>query len=111
VTFHPLPGAIRGAQARYARSWAGYKNHTIARSTSTLVVLCDAEAQGIDPADGGRWMLVCEGPADRPIDEDREHRGSNCQFTSRHEADRFLCHPEEWCCYCQEEQAEREVAS
>lgn len=70
---------------------AGYIAHTTARSTGTQVILCDSEAQGIDPADGGRYLLLCQ-----------PHGGSLNESNGRL-ARWLLRHPEEWCPYCQGE--------
>lgn len=75
--------------------YAGYKAHTTARSTGTLVVLCDSEEQGIEASDGGKYLLICEGPAGGP-----QHAGSlNLELSET--ARYMLRHPEEWCPYCQ----------
>lgn len=71
----------------------GYKAHTKARTTGTTVILCDAAAQGIDPSDGGKYFLICEGGDDI-------HGGClnvEDSVTARH----MMRHPEVWCPYCQ----------
>lgn len=69
---------------------AGYKAHTRARSTGTLVILCDTEAQGVSLDDGGPYMLICE-----------EHAGS-LNLDDSATARWMMRHPEEWCPGCQD---------
>lgn len=70
---------------------AGYKAHTRARSTGTLVYLCDAEEQGISAEDGGKYLLICE-----------PHAGS-LNVPILEQARGLMRHPEEWCPSCQGE--------
>ena len=87
----------RRRDATEAKSFAGYRAHTRARSTGTLVVLVDGYEQGIasahqDDLDDDRWWLICE--------------DSGCiGFERQSDARSFLHHPEEWCPYCQGEVA------
>lgn len=84
------------SESRDPRNAAGYKAHTRARSTGTVVLICDSAAQGVDPvSDGGKYLLICEGHND-------DHGGSlNVEdfATARY----LMSHPEIWCPYCQEE--------
>ena len=105
--------ALARSAARYATSLAGIRNWTVARSTGTLVVLAEAPAQGLPVSDGGRWALICEGPAANRVlvdvgdpagDSELVHAGI-AQFTRRVDAEAFLAHPEEWCPVCQEARA------
>jgi hypothetical protein len=69
---------------------AGYKAHTVARSTRTLVILADTAEFGLSVDDGGRYLLVCD-----------PHGGilqSDAAATARY----YLRHPEEWCPTCQD---------
>jgi hypothetical protein len=75
------------------RQTLGYKAHTRARSTGTLVLLCDSKAQGIDPADGGKYFLICEGLPD-------EVHGGCLNVEDSQTARHLLRHPEIWCPYC-----------
>jgi hypothetical protein len=44
-----------------ARTWAGCRSAHIARETGTLVWVCNAEEQGLDPADGEcKWYSICD---------------------------------------------------
>lgn len=69
---------------------AGYRAHTVARSTGTLVVLAETTEFGLSVDDGGRWLLVCD-----------PHAGI-LQCDTQRAARRFLSAPEEWCPICQE---------
>lgn len=40
-----------------ARTYAGYRSAHFARETGTLVVVVDADEQGLD---GGKWMTICD---------------------------------------------------
>ena len=77
----------------------GYRGHTRARSTGTLVVLVDAYEQGLesprtDPDGELRWGLICNG-----VDDDH----SGCvMFRVQSDARSMMCAPEEWCPDCQE---------
>jgi hypothetical protein len=44
-----------------AATWAGYRQASFARSTGTLVVVCDDREQGLesDPT-VGRWVTICD---------------------------------------------------
>lgn len=74
----------------------GYRRHTIARTTGTLVILVDGWEQGLSsPGDGdGRWALICDG-----------HGGI---LTGQTQADLIpeMAHPEAWCPYCQDAKLE-----
>ena len=106
--------ALARSVAHYASGLSGIRNWTVARSTGTLVVLVDAEAQFMDPEEGGgRWALICEGPAANRIlvdggdpagDVELIHAGI-VQLGRRCDAESYLAHPEEWCPVCQEARA------
>ena len=74
------------------REYAGYRAHTRARTTGTLVVLYDGEPAGLD-TDGGRWSTVCEG-------FDGETHGGVTNHPLQADARYWLHHPEDWCPYC-----------
>jgi hypothetical protein len=77
-------------QAYYRPSdYDGYRAHSKARSTGTLVVLLDGIAQGLCEADDNRWWLICE-----------DH-GTCCSWGRQQSARHFMPAPEEWCEQCQ----------
>lgn len=55
-----------------------------ARSTGTLIEVWRTEDFGLDPADGGPWLTVCE-------------HGNNVQHASRKLAIEWSSAPETWC--------------
>lgn len=67
-------------------TWAGYRRHSRARSSGTLVVLLDAEEALLDPC-GGRWYLMCE-------------HGFLCCWPTQRAAISYMPFPEEWCEMC-----------
>lgn len=73
-------------------TWSGYRRHTIARSTGTLVVLVDALVQGCadldDEGRADRWALICD------------PHGCLCTWPTQRAAASYLAHPEEWCEEC-----------
>ena len=71
-------------------TWAGYRAHTRARSTGTLVVLVDNLEAGLDDPTESRWWLVCD-----------DHAGC-CSWEVQADARRFMSAPDEWCPDCQE---------
>lgn len=71
------------------RTAAGYRAHTHARSTGTLVLLVDGVEGGYD-TDGGRWQTICE------------PHGGIISHETRAIAATWMRHPEEWCSECQE---------
>lgn len=44
------------------------------------------------PEDGGKWAIYCE----------HEEGTSVAQDTNKRRLSAWLAHPDEWCCYCQE---------
>ena len=72
------------------RDLAGYRAHTKARSTGVIVILVDAESQGINVEDGGKWALICD-----------DH-GSLLQDDKQSNLRGWLAHPEDWCEECRE---------
>lgn len=107
-----MPTRISQA-AQVARSYAGFRRASIARSTGTLVVLVDAMEQGIAdppqpiawdentgkptawlPAD--RWALICEGKPGGPT------HGSICTWSTQAGASSHLSAPEAFCDYCRD---------
>lgn len=72
------------------RSWSGYRAHTRARSTGTLVVLVDGYEQGVTSADCGehRWVLICD------------PHGGILECETQAEARPWMSAPEEWCPDC-----------
>lgn len=79
-----------------AEATLGYRAHTRARSTGTLVVLVDGFAQGLEtPGTGApRWFTVCD-----------EHGGCVGHYTIA-SARSHLAHPEAWCETCSGAEAE-----
>lgn len=76
------------------RNWLGYRRHSRAKSTGTLVVLVDAYEQGLenpgsDPDGNLKWALICDA-----------HDGC-VMFPNQAEARPFMAAPEEWCPGCQ----------
>lgn len=68
--------------------WAGYREHRVARSTGTLVVLVNGEEAGLD-TDGGLWSTICDAH-DIVIAHD-----------TRALARSWMSAPEQWCEECQ----------
>lgn len=73
------------------KEWAGYRAHTVARSTGTLCVLVNADEAEIESDPELPWALLCH-----------EH-GGVCGFQGQRPARDHLAHPEEWCPTCQGE--------
>lgn len=89
TTFAVQP--ITAARLREIKQTTGYRTHTVARSTSTTVILVDGYLQGLTTPDqsDGRWWLICD-----------EHGGC-VGFENQEDARSFLSHPENWCPTCQ----------
>lgn len=79
--------------------WSGYKAHTKARTTKTTVVLVNAEEQGLNKEDGGKWALICD-----------DH-GYLIQDNNQANLRGFLAHPEDWCEPCRQSFFETEGIS
>lgn len=79
----------RAERIAEAMTFAGIRQASFARSSGTLISVVEAEAQGFDPEDGGRWMTICE-----------DH-GSNVQHDTLAAARSWASCPEGWCEECQ----------
>lgn len=90
----PVVARSRDQRRQDALRWVGAVQASYARSTGTLSVVVDAEAEPrwLAPEDGGRWATVCD-----------DHSGV-CYHTRRLEAEVEARHPEGWCPGCQEGQ-------
>ena len=77
---------------------AGYRAHTRARTTGTLVIAVDGYEQGLEePGTGApRWFTICN-----------DHGGCVGHYT-RDAAERNMAHPEAWCEWCSGAEAEAE---
>ena len=52
---------LRSRRLAEAKTWAGFRSAHFARQTGTLVMVVDAEAQGLDPGDGAtKWYTICD---------------------------------------------------
>ena len=80
--------ALAIEQASGPASWAGYRTHTHARSTGTLVVLVESAAQGLD-TEGGAYTLICDAHGTTLA-------GSSSVLRT------YMRHPEDWCDECRE---------
>lgn len=69
------------------RDYLGYRAHTTARSTGTVVLLLNAEEADLD-TDGGIWATVCE-----------EHHNL-MNHETRALARSWMSSPEQWCEDC-----------
>lgn len=87
--WHPSASSAR-ADKVYARQIHGYRDHTRARTTKTLVILVDDRDGILDSDPELRWFLICDG------------HGGCVGFDRKADALEHLAHPEEWCPYCQE---------
>ena len=82
------------ATVKQAETWDG----EIARGkgkNGVTTVLCETEAQGLDPEGGGKYVLICD-----------EH-GSIIQDTSKARLKGWKNYPEEWCEDCMYPDRER----
>lgn len=70
------------------REYAGYRRHSVARSTGTTVVLLDGIDAELDTS-GGRWQTVCD------------PHGTVCSHDTHDLARSFMSVPEQWCETCQ----------
>jgi len=52
----------RAERLASARTWDGYRSAHIARETGTLIVVVNAEEQGLDPGVDGdcAWYTICD---------------------------------------------------
>lgn len=82
----------RTIRRRETLSLPGVRSARYARSTKTLVFVCDGEAQGLDTEDGRYpWYTVCD-----------DH-GGICAHETFTEARAWASVPQEWCPTCQDE--------
>jgi hypothetical protein len=81
-----------------ARSLAGCAVTRYAPSTGARVSVYSAEAQDIDPKDGGKWAVICE------------PHGTICQTGNKRDAIRHIAPvPESFCDECREILESREI--
>jgi len=71
------------------RTYDGYRTHSKARSTGTVVVLVDGHEQGLAGHDDYRWWLICEA------------HDTCCSWETQAPARHFMPAPEQWCEDCQ----------
>lgn len=83
-----MSAAEKAARLAEAKTYAGMRHASFARSTGTLVVLYRSEEQGLDASDGQTWSTVCE-----------DHAGI-CSFELITTARSFMSCPEQWCPTC-----------
>lgn len=72
------------AIAREVKRWAGYRRHRWVPECETVVVMVDAEEQGIE----GRWALICDA------------HSSIVSFDTQADALGFIDAPGDWCERC-----------
>ena len=82
-----LHSDLRKARRAEARSFAGFRSASIARSTGTLVLVLDGEPAGLD-TEGGRWQTICD-----------DH-GGICSHDTLALASSFASAPEQFCESC-----------